>query len=143
VNEFWVGSYFSEAAVIRQRLEAYVIADDVVIEDTTEDWSAVSLMCDGAKSLLPELRRVGRAFPAGARAKKMSSGLSSRATRDDPHAACRTSRTWPAKRLRVGASAAGIAAVPGDIGPGDLPNEGGLELDAISYTKGCYLGSRK
>ena len=36
--------------------------------------------------------------------------------------------------------AAGIPAVPKDIGPGDLPNEGGLEAEAISYTKGCYLG---
>jgi hypothetical protein len=36
--------------------------------------------------------------------------------------------------------AAGIPAVPVDIGPTDLPNEGGLEAEAISYTKGCYLG---
>jgi tRNA-modifying protein YgfZ len=36
--------------------------------------------------------------------------------------------------------AAGIPAVPQDIGPNDLPNEGGLEAEAISYTKGCYLG---
>lgn len=35
---------------------------------------------------------------------------------------------------------AGIAAVPLDIGPGELPNEGGLENAAVSYTKGCYLG---
>ena len=30
--------------------------------------------------------------------------------------------------------------MPADLGPGDLPNEGGLETSAISYTKGCYLG---
>jgi folate-binding protein YgfZ len=30
--------------------------------------------------------------------------------------------------------------VPADIGPGELPNEGGLESVAISYNKGCYLG---
>ncbi|MBP7481410.1 MAG: tRNA-modifying protein YgfZ, partial [Lacunisphaera sp.] len=35
---------------------------------------------------------------------------------------------------------AGLPVVPADIGPGDLPNEGGLEDAAISYTKGCYLG---
>jgi folate-binding protein YgfZ len=34
----------------------------------------------------------------------------------------------------------GIPAVPADIGPGELPNEGGLEAVAISYGKGCYLG---
>jgi folate-binding protein YgfZ len=34
----------------------------------------------------------------------------------------------------------GIPSVPRDLGHGDLPNEGNLEEDAISYTKGCYLG---
>ena len=33
-----------------------------------------------------------------------------------------------------------IASVPKDIGPGELPNEGGLEGPALSYNKGCYLG---
>lgn len=36
--------------------------------------------------------------------------------------------------------AAGIPAIPADIGPGDLPQEGGLEKDAVSFNKGCYLG---
>jgi folate-binding protein YgfZ len=36
--------------------------------------------------------------------------------------------------------ASALPAVPVDIGPSDLPNEGGLDVDAISYTKGCYLG---
>jgi hypothetical protein len=36
--------------------------------------------------------------------------------------------------------AAGIPSIPDDIGPGDLPNEGGLEAVAVSYSKGCYLG---
>jgi folate-binding protein YgfZ len=35
---------------------------------------------------------------------------------------------------------ANIAAIPADLGPTELPNEGGLENVAISYTKGCYLG---
>ena len=35
---------------------------------------------------------------------------------------------------------AGLPAVPEDVGASDLPNEGGLETVAVSYTKGCYLG---
>ena len=35
---------------------------------------------------------------------------------------------------------AGIPAIPADLGPADLPNEGGLEETALSFTKGCYLG---
>src|SRR4051794_14169243 len=34
-HEFWVGSYFSPATLIRERLESYVIADDVSVEDMT------------------------------------------------------------------------------------------------------------
>src|SRR3954464_5276449 len=34
-GEFWIGSYYSAAKIIRERLEAYVIADDVTIEDAT------------------------------------------------------------------------------------------------------------
>jgi folate-binding protein YgfZ len=45
--------------------------------------------------------------------------------------------TGEVERERI---AAGIPAVPMDLGLADLPNEGGLETEAISYTKGCYLG---
>jgi folate-binding protein YgfZ len=41
------------------------------------------------------------------------------------------------ERARI---AAGIPAVPVDIGPADLPNEGGLEVSAVCFTKGCFLG---
>ena len=33
-----------------------------------------------------------------------------------------------------------VPSVPEEIGATDLPGEGGLERDAISFTKGCYLG---
>jgi folate-binding protein YgfZ len=34
----------------------------------------------------------------------------------------------------------GRPLVPDEIGATDMPGEGGLERDAISFTKGCYLG---
>ena len=34
-EEFWIGSYFSPAAVIRARLEGFIVADDVTLEDQT------------------------------------------------------------------------------------------------------------
>lgn len=34
----------------------------------------------------------------------------------------------------------GVPSVPEEIGAADMPGEGGLERDAISFTKGCYLG---
>lgn len=35
---------------------------------------------------------------------------------------------------------AGIPLVPDEIGEGDLPGEGELEREALSFDKGCYLG---
>jgi folate-binding protein YgfZ len=137
-QEFWVVSYFSPAAVIRERLEAYVIADDVVIEDRTDGMAGLTVFGPAAPA---------DALPAGARS------FPGRRTRE-PHtevifpvgAEAATSPSLASvtslspvemERRRI---MAGIPAVPADIGPADLPNEGGLETEAISYTKGCYLG---
>lgn len=132
---FWVGSYFSPAAAIRERLEAYVIADDVVIEDLTTEWAGVTVwgakVEAGAGDVVFPGRRSREAcaewmFPV-ARANEVSAALAGRVELDDEEM----------ERRRI---AAAVPAVPVDIGPGDLPGEGGLESIAISYTKGCYLG---
>ncbi len=103
-GEFWVGSYFCPAALIKERLEAFIIADDVAVEDVTEQWRAVTLF--------------------GATADSQSV--------NPPVGCCFAGRR--------GREASGLPAVPADIGPTELPNEGGLENEAISFTKGCYLG---
>ena len=138
-QEAWIVSYFSPAAVIRERLEAYIIADDVVIEDVSDAYAALTLF--------------GDVNPAGLR---LGAGAWAFRGRRDA-AVCtefifpRTESTALAESLGRGEElgveeterrrmAAGIPAVPADIGPADLPNEGGLESVAISYTKGCYLG---
>jgi folate-binding protein YgfZ len=54
--------------------------------------------------------------------------------------AASSARTIDAEEITRRRIIAGIPAIPADIGPTDLPNEAGLEAEAISYTKGCYLG---
>ncbi len=139
-GEFWVVSYFSGADELRRRLEDYIIADDVSIENSTAGWSGVSLVGSGASAWLAAEAREGRVFPG-------------RRTRGEnwewifPNAALATVRGQLAGGREIGADelercriADGIPAVPADIGPGDLPAEGGLDAEGISYTKGCYLG---
>lgn len=138
-RDWRVLSYFSPAAVIRERLEAYIIADDVVIEDLTAATMGLTLLgtlsaaamgraADGWEfrgRRMPELH-TEIIFPASVAFEvtpKLAGGVSV------------TSGEMELKRI-----AAGIPAVPVDIGPTDLPNEAGLESVAISYTKGCYLG---
>jgi folate-binding protein YgfZ len=135
-EELWLVSYFSPAAVIRERLEAYIVADEVVIEDVTESmqgvtvWAAEKLALKApAWSFRGRRNRAAHTehiFPVGAEAAvgALLAGGEALSTGQMEH-----------ERI-----VAGIPAVPADLGLADLPNEGGLETEAISYTKGCYLG---
>lgn len=139
-NDYLVVSFSLPSAQLLARLQACLIADEVELEDQTANWSGVLLWGEGAAAMsapagghvLPSRRAgldgvqwlvpAGRSGDAVAALKKVS------ATESDRPAA-------EIARLR-----AGLPAVPVDIGPRDLPNEGGIEEVAISYTKGCYLG---
>jgi len=139
-DEFWVGSYFSGAAVIRERLESFVIADDVIIEDATGSWAGVSVIGEGANEAMNAVRDAGFVFP-GRRTREENIEWVFPADRlEEMRARFSELRELGADDMIRRRIAAGIAAVPVDVGPGDLPNEGGLDADAISYTKGCYLG---
>ena len=153
-GSWFVISLFSPASIIRERLESYVIADDVVIGDETERWAGVTLLGEQAVELFlghapPRLPAAGHfwaneggfVFP-GRRTKERSWEWMYPVGTDNPVLAVNSEHAveldfGAMERLRVEAE---IPAVPRDIGPEDLPNEGGLERDAISYTKGCYLG---
>jgi hypothetical protein len=139
-GEFLLASYSCPAAGLMQRLEDYVIADDVVLADFTASWRGIAVLGDGAGAWLKENARMGRIFP-GRRAvtaswewifpvEEEAGVLGQLAEFAEIGAGVLTQR-----RIE-----AGIPAVPMDCGPGDLPGEGGLEAAAISYTKGCYLG---
>lgn len=153
-KEFLLVSFGTGAAVIRQRLEDYIVADDVALADETESTGGLLIAGAGSGAVLekvlgakpvagrflsarnamvfPGRRLPGENFeiigPAGTLA-----GLKERLLTEG---FAETSRA----ELEFVRISAGIPAVPDDIGPGDLPNEGGLEEAAISYTKGCYLG---
>ena len=140
-DEFWIGSYFSPAAVICGRLEGHVIADDVTITDETAEWCGVSVLGSSAGKGLP--------VPAGPNAWAFAGRRTQPANLEFVYRMGHTVPSWmtsegtawlteeAVNRCRIGA---GIPAIPFDVGIEDLPNEAGLESDAISYTKGCYLG---
>ena len=150
-DTWWVMSVLSAGASVRERLEAYLIADEVEISDVTEAWEGVVTVGEEADT---RLARVG-SVPLEKAFSRVGEGFVFRGRRTRAknwewllpigQAEVVLSRlgggrelTWPeVEEVRI---AAGIPAIPRDIGPGDLPNEGGLELSAISYTKGCYLG---
>ena len=136
-NEFWVGSYFSSAAVITERLAAFVIADDVTIDDQTAEWGGLSLLGGDVRAGAPA--EDAFVFP-GRRDRTGGVEWVFRKSAGEPANAKNGRVPIDVDEIVRRRIAAGIPAVPVDAGPADLPNEAGLEADAISYTKGCYLG---
>lgn len=151
-DEFLVFSQFSAAEIIHQRLEQYIIADDVVVSDETENFSDLATWGDeiSLSALLGSLPAQGRfmmqdglfVFPARRGGGTCFEVIGPRVVMDGLLGRMRDAgfqlvdlNTVEAYRIK-----SGMPAIPADIGSGDLPNEGGLESTAISFTKGCYLG---
>ncbi len=153
-NEFQVASTTSAAAVIMPRLEAYIVADDVILTDQT---SSVHGLAISGPDCGEKIRQVlGAAPPPGQFAQTRGLVIfPGRRVGGENYEAFGPEKLMTEARQELlaagGLEAAagetefarikgGMPAVPQDLGPGDLPNEGGLEDAAISYTKGCYLG---
>lgn len=151
---FLITSLFSSADIIKQRLEEYIVADDVTLADETAMTHGLALWGSDGVTHLQQL--LGVMPPAGqfARSGEMLVFAGRRTGGENYEIigpekkilglgerlrtlGCREADSDQAEFVRT---AAGIPAVPRDVGPGDLPNEGNLDEVAISYTKGCYLG---
>lgn len=107
---------------------ANVIADDVTAADETAAWSRAVLWGEGVPEAPPGVRLFRSA----------RCGVPSWEVLARPGAAL----PWAVadfaelERARI---EAGVPAVPADCGPGEFPQECGLEA-WVSQTKGCYLG---
>ncbi len=153
-NEFLLVSGNSPAAVIRQRLEEYIVADDVVLADETATAHGLVLggpdSGGGVRKLLGETLLAGRFIGSGGAVVfcgRRVPGVNYEIVGPENTLAEFRRQILASGGEEVGAAemefnriSAGIPAVPIDVGPGDLPNEGGLEDTALSSTKGCYLG---
>lgn len=141
-----------EATVLRERLESYLIADEVEIADVSTTHQGVVLWGAGAAPAIAA--RFGVVPPPAAFAVTANAHVFRGRFAADECFVCLAADgaalvqsfvevgAVPGTRdaLEAGRIAAALPAVPDDIGPNDLPNEGGLDAEAISYTKGCYLG---
>ncbi len=139
-NTYLVVSFSLSAAQLLRRLQAYLIADEVELMDESTNWTGVLLWGPGVAEINPPAgglvlpsRRAGLGGVQWLVPAQWSGDVTAELKK---RAAVKSDRTGAElARLR-----AGVPAVPVDIGPRDLPNEGGLDEVAISYTKGCYLG---
>jgi tRNA-modifying protein YgfZ len=137
-------------------LERYVIADDVTFSDVSADWAWALLWGEDAAAAVAALGAVpppaGRFVAArvgGAEALVLRRDLSDvpvfewlvPAAGGAPSALAALAGTVPAGEADLDATrvAAGVARYGAEVDETVLPNEAGLE-DAVSSTKGCYLG---
>ena len=153
-ERFRIFSEHSPAQVIVGKLQQHIIADDVELEELVP-LPAVSLTGAGVAEVLrqligqvPEVGRFvsadGRLAVAGRRtlAPSYEVFFESVAASDDFRSDLKAAgvefvdKVW----MQQQRLAAGIPEVPTEIGSQDLPGEGGFEVDAISFNKGCFLG---
>jgi folate-binding protein YgfZ len=151
-------SYFSDPIILKQRLENYIIADDVEVLDQTEAMASVSLWGENVEIVLKDLELE---IPNAESFSKLEDGVALMSRRSSQLGVDLIVEKEAIPRLKErikGMEASGllaiadegeamrerimsgIPAVPWDLGAGDLPQEGGLGESAVSYTKGCYLG---
>ncbi len=151
---WWLWSAHTAGAALRARLEEFIIADEVTVEDVgaTGAWEQVPLAGAVGERWLRDAW--GGAPPSEGAWRGLGGGYVFAGRRGQP-------RTWewvrPAREAWAGPAwtelgelraedlvrariAAGVPAIPGEFGPNDLPQEAGLETVAVSFTKGCYLG---
>ena len=153
-ERFRILSEYSASAVIAQKLKQHIIADDVEIEAQSTG-AALALIGEGAVAVLQQLgfsvpeagsfvNKLGVMLSRGRRSTALSFELwsDSAATLAELKARLvEIGMEWiSAERMQLIRIAAGIPSVPCEIGPNDLPGEGALVGDAVSLTKGCYLG---
>lgn len=152
-NEFLVVGFSAPSSVLRERLESCLIADEVNLADETAQWERIAVWTEGGALPVPgwewpSAGHFGR-LPSGALVFEgrlpgavhfemlVPTGKAGAVLESLRAAGARPVDDATAARQRI---LAGIPAIPVDLGPGDLPHEGGLGESAISYTKGCFLG---
>ena len=122
---------FSLRESIRSRIEKFIVADDVTVEDISSSYTLAHFPtltsppshtpADALHFLCPRFREPGIDLwlPSTSSWKPAASPLPD----------------WEPLRIARGLPLWGV-----DVGPDTLPPEAGFESDAISSTKGCYIG---
>jgi len=127
----WLETDFILRETIRSRLEKFIVADDVNLEDVSSDYRLAhfpglsqpppGFPTDGLVFSCSRFREPGLDLwiPSSSNWKPASAPM------DD----------WEPVRIARGLPLWNI-----DVGPDTLPPEAGFESDGISSTKGCYIG---
>jgi folate-binding protein YgfZ len=153
------------AATVRERLEKYIIADDVEVRDVSQDYALLSVQGPQAGTVVRHV--LGLELPASALAWRRATDAAHGDIdcMNHPRASALGFDLfvpWPAAvatlqglikaareagggaagwtALEVARIEAGVPRFHADMDEQTLAPEAGIESRAISYTKGCYIG---
>ena len=127
---FYLETDISLRSLLFQRLDRYLIADDVELEDISDQFDLIHSPED-----IDALHRIG-SFTSSANRFGWD-GLDIFV----PSGNCEIeSAPFAESQAEAARILNGIPKWPNELFPGLLPPEAGLEETAISYTKGCYTG---
>ena len=140
VEQLKLASWSLSPDILTDRLESYIIADDVELADETPQWKGWQAAGSDVVSWLGQYRITsGAEFMGWAEANALPPGSIRLLASTEP--------AWPDGWQSIGdlgfevaRVSAGIPQVPEDLGAGDFPQETGQEKVGVSFTKGCYLG---
>ena len=151
-EELLLVSRKSQASLLVDLLEENVVADEVEFTDETGQWNFHSTWGD-EKELVLECH--GLSLPESGKFFRSDSGyafLDSRLPgntvslllreeldneKDALPSGVRLARKDELESARI---RAGLVSIPDEIGPNDLPQEGGLAESSVDFDKGCFLG---
>ncbi|GAB5559175.1 MAG: folate-binding protein YgfZ [Synoicihabitans sp.] len=132
-----VVSWSMTAAALMERLDAYLIADDVELEDVTAGW-------EGWQAAGPEVVRwASEALDGNLRFWPEPAGIGGGSVRIIGTAEPSWPKAWSEasdeifEQVRI---LSGVPRVSLDLGEGDFPQEAGQHGIGVSFNKGCYLG---
>jgi folate-binding Fe-S cluster repair protein YgfZ len=131
--EYWIVSVASQGAAIARHLGEHIIADEVDVSDETGGWVGISILGGGTGAWLSSQARPGLVFPGRRDAAENWEWLTPASRAGAAEEAILGARIAGAEEIERTRILSGIPSVPADIGPADLPNEGGLDVQAISY----------
>ncbi len=134
-------SWSLTAEALMARLDTYLIADDVELEDVTSDWTGWHAAGPSAQGWMKKLHDDdGTDTICGWLEPQPLAPGSIRVL-------ARNEVTWPKdwvegndEAFEYARIAAGIPQVPADLGESDFPQECGQHTVGVSFHKGCYLG---
>ena len=131
-DAFWIDTTAFVRESLTIRLEHYIIADDVVIEDVTEDYSLFHFLDEVPPQVDGAIKIVNNRF----RATGLDFWFPQSATEEHLFGVS-VADSEQVERLRI---ERGIPIWGAELSEEVIPAEAGLDDSAISFTKGCYLG---